>query len=74
MALITLKQLPTEKNVSYVKQVKIIYDGSLTQENTGPLFNMDNIDGELIGRYSINTQSFIKLFQLADQLKCGEIS
>ena len=74
MALITLKQLPTEKNVSYVKQVKIIYDGSLTQENTGPLFNMDNIDGELIGLYSINTQSFIKLFHVADQLKCGEIS
>ena len=46
MALITLKQLPTEKNVSYVKQVKIIYDGSLTQENTGPLFNMD---GDVIG-------------------------
>tara|TARA_B100000767_G_C19244242_1_gene320524 strand:- start:152 stop:280 length:129 start_codon:yes stop_codon:yes gene_type:complete len=39
----------------------------------GYFFNMDNIDGELIGRYSINPQSFIKLFHVADQLNCGEI-
>ena len=48
MALITLKRLldhAVEKNLNYDKQVKIIYGGSLTPENSEVLFRMENIDG-----------------------------
>ena len=34
--------------------------------------NMENIDGGLVGRSSIDPQSFIKLCHVADQLNCGE--
>jgi triosephosphate isomerase len=48
LALITLKRLldhAVEKNLNYDKQVKIIYGGSLTPENSEVLFRMENIDG-----------------------------
>ena len=87
MALITLKQLLdhaaeeihqmiraliSKKNTKYSKQVKIIYGGSLTPENSDALFSMENIDGGLVGRCSIDPQYFIKLCYLADKLNCGE--
>ena len=87
MAIITLKQLLghaaeeihsmvraliPEKNTNYVKQVKIIYGGSLTPENSNALFSMENIDVGLVGRCSIDPQYFIKLCYLADKLNCGE--
>ena len=87
MALITLKQLLdhaaeeihqmiraliSKKNTKYAKQVKIIYGGSLTPENSDALFSMENIDGGLVGRCSIDPQYFIKLCYLADKLNCGE--
>ena len=76
MELITLKKLlshAAEKNASYAKQVKIIYGGSLTPDNLEALLSMENIDGGLVGRCSINPQSFIKLCHVADQLNCGEV-
>ncbi len=87
MALITLKRLLdhaaeemqkmiraliSKKNTNYVKQVKIIYGGSLTPENSDALFSMENIDGGLVGRCPIDPQSFIKLCHVSDQLNCGE--
>ena len=87
MALITLKRLLdhaaeemqkmiraliSKKNTNYVKQVKIIYGGSLTPENSNALFSMENIDVGLVGRCSIDPQSFIKLCHLVDKLNCGE--
>jgi hypothetical protein len=61
-----------EKNPNYAKQVKIIYGGNLTPENSDVLFSMENIDGGLVGRCSIDPKSFIKLCHVADQLNCGE--
>ena len=87
MALITLKQLLdhaseeihqmiraliSKKNRNYTNQAKIIYGGSLTPENSDALFSMENIDGGLVGRCSIDPQYFIKLCYLADKLNCGE--
>ena len=75
MALINLKQLlghAAEKNLNYAKQVKIIYDVSLTSENSDALISMENIDGGLVGRCSIDPQSFIKLCHVANQLNFGE--
>ena len=87
MALITLKQLLdhaseeihqmiraliSKKNTNYTNQAKIIYGGSLTPENSNALFSMENIDGGLVGRCSIDPQYFIKLCHLADKLNCGE--
>ena len=75
MALITLKRLldhAVEKNLNYDKQVKIIYGSLLTSENSNALFSMENIDGGLVGRFSIDPQSFIKLCHVADKLNCGE--
>jgi len=87
LALITLKQLLdhateeihqmiraliSKKNRNYTNQAKIIYGGSLTPENSDALFSMENIDGGLVGRCSIDPQYFIKLCYLADKLNCGE--
>ena len=75
MALINLKQLlghAAKKNLNYAKQVKNIYDVSLTSENSDALISMENIDGGLVGRCSIDPKSFIKLCHVADQLNCGE--
>jgi triosephosphate isomerase len=87
LALITLKQLLDhaaekmhkmiralilKKTTNYAKQVKIIYGGSLTPENSNALFSMENIDGGLVGRCSIDSQSFMKLCHVADQFNCGE--
>ena len=75
MELITLKKLlnhAAEKNASYAKQVKIIYFGSLTPDNLEVLLSMENIDGGLVSRCSIDPQSFIKFSHIADQLNCGE--
>ena len=87
MALITLKQLLdhaseeihqmiraliSKKNTKYAKQVKIIYGGSLTPENSDALFSMENIDVGLVGRCSIDPQSFIKLCHVDNQLNFGE--
>ena len=35
--------------------------------------NIENKDGGLVGRFLIEPQSFIKLCNVTDQLKCGEI-
>lgn len=67
-----IRALIAEKNPNYAKQVKIIYGGSLTPENSESLFSMENIDGGLVGRCSIDPQSFIKLCHVANQLNCGE--
>jgi triosephosphate isomerase len=75
LALINLKQLlghAAEKNLNYAKQVKIIYDVSLTSENSDALISMENIDGGLVGRCSIDPQSFIKLCHVDNQLNFGE--
>ena len=87
MALITLKilldyvaeemhqmtiKLISEKNSNYVKQVKIIRGSTLTTENSDALFSMENIDVGLVGRCSIDPQSFIKLCHLVVKLNCGE--
>ena len=87
MALITLKRLLdhaaeemqkmiraliSKKNRNYTNQAKIIYGGSLTPENSNALFSMENIDVGLVGRCSIDPQSFIKLCHLVVKLNCGE--
>tara|TARA_B100000795_G_scaffold161863_1_gene121616 strand:+ start:346 stop:615 length:270 start_codon:yes stop_codon:yes gene_type:complete len=64
--------LISEKNLNYSKQVKLIYGGSSTPENSNVLFSMENIDEGLVGRCSIDLQSFIKLCHVADKLNCGE--
>ena len=62
-----------EKNPNYAKQVKIIYGYSLTPEKSDALFSMENIDGGLIGRCSIDPQSSIKLCHVTDELNYGEV-
>ena len=65
-------KLISEKISNYAKQVKIIRGDTLMPENSDVLFSMENIDGGLVGRCSIDPKSFIKLCHVADQLNCGE--
>ena len=67
-----IRALISKKNTNYAKQVKIICSGSLTPENSIVLFSMENINRGLVGRFSIDPQSFIKLCHLADKLNCGD--
>lgn len=69
-----IRKIIAEKNSEYAKQVKIIYGGSMTPDNAEALLTMDNIDGGLVGRCSIDPSAFSQICETANQLKCGETS
>ena len=67
-----IRALIEKINTSYAKQVKINYCGGSTPKNSEALFSVENIDGGLVGRCSINPQALIKLCYVVDQLNYGE--
>jgi triosephosphate isomerase (TIM) len=56
--------LPEEKGG---KRLKILYGGSVNPQNALQLFNVDEIDGGLVGKGSLNSQSFIQICHAAEQ-------
>jgi triosephosphate isomerase len=68
-----IRSIIAEKNKDYAKQVKIIYGGSLTPENTQALLSMENIDGGLVGRCSIDAETFTQICKITEELGCGEM-
>jgi triosephosphate isomerase len=66
-----IRKIITEKNATYAKYVKIIYGGSMTPDNSEATLLMENIDGGLVGRCSIDPSAFTKICEPADRFKCG---
>ena len=46
-------------------QIRIIYGGSVTQDNAQELFQSPQINGALVGKACLNSESFVKIAQLA---------
>lgn len=61
MTLITLKKL-------FAQAAKKSYG-----DNVEVLLSVDNINGSLLGRYSIDAKILIDICKTAGQLRCGEI-
>lgn len=52
----------TNKNLA--ENVRILYGGSVKQDNAGALFSMPDIDGGLIGGASLNAAEFLEIAKL----------
>ncbi|MDH5576583.1 MAG: triose-phosphate isomerase, partial [Nitrospirota bacterium] len=46
-------------------QTRIIYGGSVTPDNAQMLFQSPQINGALVGKACLNSESFVKIAQLA---------
>lgn len=49
--------------VTEVKNIKILYGGSVTKNNSKEIIEKGNVDGLLIGRESLNPKNFLELIQ-----------
>ena len=47
------------------EQIRILYGGSVTAENAQALFQSPQINGALVGKACLNSESFVKIAQLA---------
>jgi triosephosphate isomerase (TIM) len=53
-------------NADAANQLKILYGGSVNPQNAVQLFAVENIDGGLIGKCSLNAQEFAAICRAAD--------
>ena len=56
----------SQPNETQKKPVKILYGGSVNPQNAVQLFEVENIDGGLIGKCSLNPQEFEGICQAAE--------
>ena len=54
-------------NMVAANQLKILYGGSVNPQNAVQLFAVENIDGGLVGKCSLNTQEFAAICHAAEQ-------
>ena len=63
-----LAQLIVEKKVpDSLKNLKIIYGGSVNAKNALQLFALESVDGGLIGRASLDVGEFVSICKAATQ-------
>ena len=60
-----IRKIINQDGLNDIKNLKIVYGGSLNSENAVQLFGLNSVDGGLIGRAAINTEEFIKICQCA---------
>ena len=58
-----------EVNAELADQTSILYGGSVSAENAQTLFEMNNIDGALVGGASLEASSFVKICETAERVK-----
>jgi triosephosphate isomerase (TIM) len=54
-------------NADAVSQLKILYGGSVNPQNAVQLFAVENIDGGLIGKCSLNSHEFAAICRAAEK-------
>ena len=63
-----IRQLLTELfNKETSEEVRILYGGSITQDNISSFIQMPEIDGALIGGTSLNVEAFIKIIEIVKE-------
>lgn len=58
-----------EVDAEMAEMTSILYGGSVTAENAQSLFEMDNIDGALVGGASLKAESFADICKVAERVK-----
>ncbi|MBU3735829.1 MAG: triose-phosphate isomerase [Methylobacterium sp.] len=62
----------TLKDRKVGEEIRILYGGSMNATNAGDLLSMPDIDGGLIGTASLNSEEFIKICRIANNLTSCE--
>ena len=65
---INIREIIEAYNVESAASIPILYGGSVNSKNSQALFEMDNINGALIGGASLDSAEFIKIYQTAEDL------
>ncbi len=65
----SLRACLAEVDVALAEATSILYGGSVSAENAQSLFEMNNIDGALVGGASLNAGSFAKICETAERVK-----
>ncbi|MFW5432216.1 MAG: triose-phosphate isomerase [Methylophilaceae bacterium] len=61
-----IKNKLEQPNAGHENSVKILYGGSVNPQNAVQLFEVENIDGGLVGKCSLNAQEFEGICQAAE--------
>ena len=65
---LNIRKILAEYKLECATSIPILYGGSVNSNNCQALFEMDNINGGLIGGASLNSLEFIKIHQTAEGL------
>lgn len=63
-----IRQKLSQSNSKAESHLKILYGGSVNPQNALQLFNVEGIDGGLIGKCSLSAQDFVKICQAAEHV------
>ena len=63
-----IRKILASYNLESAASIPILYGGSVNSKNSQALFEMDNINGGLIGGASLNSAEFVKIYQTAEEL------
>ena len=65
---LNIRKILTTYKLECATSIPIVYGGSVNSGNCQALFEMDNINGGLIGGASLDSAEFIKIYQTAEDL------
>jgi len=65
---VNIRKILAAHNLESAASIPILYGGSVNSKNSQALFEMDNINGGLIGGASLNSAEFIKIYQTVEDL------
>ena len=63
----TIKTVLTDKLNLDIKNISILYGGSVNSDNSKSLIQIDNVDGFLIGGASLNSDSFFEIVSMVSK-------
>ncbi|SHJ70411.1 triosephosphate isomerase [Geosporobacter subterraneus DSM 17957] len=53
------------------QEIRIIYGGSVSPDNTGPLTKQENVDGLFVGRFGLSSENFYQIVKTTMDNKCN---
>jgi triosephosphate isomerase len=65
---LNIRKISAAHKLECATSIPILYGGSVSSGNCQALFEMDNINGGLIGGASLDSAEFIKIYQTAEDL------
>lgn len=63
-----IRELIAKVDVDFANRIRIIYGGSVMPSNASSLFSMPDVDGGLVGRYSLQAADFAQICELANTM------